>query len=238
MSRNPRQVGQPIMASSVTLKPMKKSALILDFGGVITQTLFEQHCRTEQVLGLPPGTLTWFGPLDPDTDELWRRVRRGEMTESVYWRIRASEVGSLLGKDWDATTFFMRAQGGDPNATVRPEAMVAVRRLKAAGVHLAVLSNELERFYGPEFRARVEILAEFDIVIDGTHTQILKPERQAYELCLQALEVQASDTVFVDDQLRNVEGARMAGLDAIHFDIRKPAESYTIIERRFSLPRR
>ncbi len=40
-------------------------ALILDFGGVISQTLFETLRRTETCLGLAPGTLTWGGPFDP-----------------------------------------------------------------------------------------------------------------------------------------------------------------------------
>mgnify|MGYP003331586298 CR=1 FL=1 len=36
-------------------------ALILDFGGVISRTLFETHAMTEAALGLPAGTLTWRG---------------------------------------------------------------------------------------------------------------------------------------------------------------------------------
>ena len=46
-------------------------ALILDFGGVISRTLFETHDQTEAALGLPSGTLTWRGPFDPDSDPLW-----------------------------------------------------------------------------------------------------------------------------------------------------------------------
>ena len=34
-------------------------ALILDFGGVITRTMFETHAATELALGLPAGSLTW-----------------------------------------------------------------------------------------------------------------------------------------------------------------------------------
>jgi putative hydrolase of the HAD superfamily len=33
-------------------------ALILDFGGVITRTLFETHAMTEDALGLTRGALT------------------------------------------------------------------------------------------------------------------------------------------------------------------------------------
>jgi len=40
-------------------------ALILDFGGVISRTLFETHALSEAALGLAAGTLTWQGPFAP-----------------------------------------------------------------------------------------------------------------------------------------------------------------------------
>lgn len=215
-------------------KRMERLALILDFGGVITKTLFEQHRRTEQVLGLPVGCLTWLGPIDPDSDELWRCVQRGEMTEGDYWLARTHEVGLLAGEHWnDVATFFHRAQGDDPNATVRSEAMAMIRSIKAAGIRLAVLSNELERFYGPKFRSTIDVLSAFDVIIDGTHTKVLKPDRRAYELCLQGLGVEARQAVFVDDQLRNVDASYALGLEAKHFDIRDPAGSCAEIEALF-----
>ncbi|MGH6806597.1 MAG: HAD family phosphatase, partial [Ensifer adhaerens] len=50
---------------------MTDRALILDFGGVITRTLFETHDVTERALGLVQGSLTWRGPFDTATDPLW-----------------------------------------------------------------------------------------------------------------------------------------------------------------------
>jgi hypothetical protein len=41
--------------------------------------------------------------------------------------------------------------------------------------------------------------------------------------------------VFVDDQLRNVEGARRAKLDAIQFDVTKPESSFAEAERRLGI---
>ena len=48
--------------------PPEAEALVLDFGGVVTRTLFETHDLTEKALGLPGGTLTWKGPFDPASD--------------------------------------------------------------------------------------------------------------------------------------------------------------------------
>ena len=90
-------------------------ALILDFGGVVTRTLFETHELTEAALGLAPGTLTWRGPFDPDSDPLWRSMQAGEISEREYWLTRTREVGALVGKDWTKMAEFVRAaRGGDP----------------------------------------------------------------------------------------------------------------------------
>ncbi|HSG55987.1 MAG TPA: hypothetical protein VLA45_11055, partial [Paracoccaceae bacterium] len=70
-------------------------ALILDFGGVISRTMFETHDLTEAALGLPPGTLTWRGPFDPDGDPLWQDMQADRISERDYWRLRTAEAALL-----------------------------------------------------------------------------------------------------------------------------------------------
>lgn len=202
-------------------------ALVLDFGGVISRTLFETHALSEAALGLPSGTLRWRGPFDPASDPLWRAMQADAISERDYWLARSREVGQLLGEDWqDMQTFVRRARGADVQAVIRPEAVDAIARARAAGCKLAVLSNELDLFYGADFRQRLPLLEQFDVIIDATHTGILKPDPRAYAQCLHALGVNAADVVFVDDQLRNIEGARRCGWQTVHFDVQAPAVSY------------
>lgn len=202
-------------------------ALVLDFGGVISRTLFETHDLSERALGLPAGTLTWRGPFDPASDPLWRDMQADKISERDYWLTRAREVGRLLGEEWDRMeTLVQRARGADVEAVIRPEAVQAIHAAKAAGCRLAVLSNELDLFYGADFRRRLPLMALFDVVVDATYTHILKPDPRAYAQCVAELGVNAGDCVFVDDQLRNVEGGRRAGLQVVHFDVRQPARSY------------
>lgn len=202
-------------------------ALVLDFGGVISRTLFETHALTERSLGLPPGTLDWRGPFDPASDPLWRAMQADQISERDYWMTRTQEVGRLVGEDWDRMeTFVQRARGADVSAVIRPEAADAIHRAKAAGCKLAVLSNELDLFYGADFRSRLPLLELVDVIVDATYTQVLKPDPRAYALCLAQLGLPAAACVFVDDQLRNVEGAQRAGLQAVHFDVEQPAKSY------------
>ncbi len=205
----------------------KTQALVLDFGGVISRTLFETHHLTEAALGLAPGTLTWQGPFDPSMDPLWRDMQADKITERDYWLQRTREVGHLVGEHWDKMeTLVQRARGADPDAVTRPEAIAAIQAAKAAGYKLAVLSNELDLFYGAAFRARLPLLNLFDVIVDATYTGILKPDARAYLACQEQLGIAAHQCVFVDDQLRNIEGARRVGWQTVHFDVMQPAASY------------
>ena len=202
-------------------------ALVLDFGGVISRTLFETHDLSEAALGLAPGTLTWRGPFAPETDPLWQAMQADQITERDYWLARTRTVGKMMGETWnDMQTFVQRARGADVEAVIRPEAIAAVHQAKAAGCKLAVLSNELDLFYGARFRERLPLLQCFDVIIDATYTGILKPDRRAYEMCSQALGLWGDDCVFVDDQFRNVQGAIQLGWQVVQFDVTQPADSF------------
>ncbi len=208
------------------LEPARK-ALVLDFGGVISRTLFETHDLSEAALGLPPGTLTWRGPFDVASDPLWQAMQADQISERAYWLHRTQEVGRLLGEDWtEMQTLVQRARGADVAAVIRPEAVAAIHRANAAGHRLAILSNELDLFYGADFRQRLPLLEAFDVIVDATHTGILKPDARAYRACQEQLGVAAQDIVFVDDQWRNVDGAQRCGWRTVHFDVRAPAMSY------------
>ncbi len=206
---------------------MSAQALVLDFGGVVTRTLFETHATTERSLGLAPGTLTWRGPFDPASDPLWREMQADRISERDYWVTRTREVGRLLGEDWDRMeTFVRRARGADVQAMIRPQAEQAVHAARAAGKRLALLSNELDMFYGAAMRDELPLLAMFDLIVDATYTGILKPDPRAYAAVTEGLGIAAADCVFVDDQRRNVDGARSVGMQVVHFDVMQPQASY------------
>ncbi|KAA3509820.1 HAD-IA family hydrolase [Agrobacterium vitis] len=202
-------------------------ALILDFGGVVTRTLFETHDITERALGLEPGTLNWRGPFDADNDVLWASMQKREITERDYWMQRTREVGKLVGEDWtDMQTFVQRARGAEAELVLRPEARDAITRAKAAGLKLAILSNELDLFYGVEFRKRFPLIDLFDVIVDATYTKILKPDPRAYEQVISEIGLPRDACVFVDDQLKNIEGAQAVNLPCVHFDVTRPADGY------------
>lgn len=211
-------------------------ALVLDFGGVISRTIFETQAQNERALGLPPGTLSWRGPFDPSGDPLWRAMQTGEISERDYYYTRAQETGRLVGEDWTSLPqFLQRIRGGDPQSAIRSEAIATISAVRKAGAKLAILSNELDLFYGRDFRARLPFLADIDLIVDATYTGILKPDPRAYAFVTDGLALAANGCVFVDDQIKNIRGAETAGFRTVHFDVTRPAESFRAALEHFGL---
>ena len=202
-------------------------ALIFDFGGVISRTLFETHDMSERQLGLPAGTFSWLGPFNPKGDKLWMKMQFGEITERDYWKIRTQEVSKLLGKDWKEMSEFVKAvRSENPIEAIRPQFLKIFHLANKTKIPLAILSNELDLFYGADFRSKLPFLKEFKVIHDATYTKVLKPNPKSYIDCIDALCLKSQDCLFIDDQLRNIKGAERVGLNTIHFDVTKPDESY------------
>lgn len=219
------------------LPQCRPRGLLLDFGAVISVSVFERHRETERILGLPSGTLSWLGPIDPTTDPLWASMQNDEITEREYWGRRASELGELVGEPgWDVLTMLHRVRQSYPNDVVRPQVHRMIRVAKARGIRVGILSNELELFYGKDFLSRMDVLADMSVVVDATHTGILKPDPRAYAKAIEGLGLPAQDVLFVDDQFRNIAGAVKAGLQTQYFDLRDIAGNLAAIAARLQLP--
>jgi len=225
----------------MTIDPAK--ALILDFGSVVTLTMFETHRFSERNLGLPPGSLTWMGPFDPENDPLWTAMQRDEITERDYWLTRARGVGQMLDKEWtEMAQFVIAARGKDTEQIIRPEMEPLAKIVKASGKKLAILSNELDLFFGKTLRQSLRFLDHFDVISDATYTKILKPDPRAYQACLDDLGLEAQDCVFIDDQMRNVVGGQKAGLRSLHLDVQSPLDAFNTaltqlgIDAQFTAP--
>lgn len=200
-------------------------ALLLDFGGPLLRTPFELLRATERRLGLPRLTFDWRGPFDPDGDPLWRELRSGMMSEPEYWAIRAAEFAMVTGRSGVRAMMRELFAGGE-DEVVRSEAVAAVRAARTLGCRVGVLSNDLTQFHDAEWLAGIQVLTELDAVVDATRLGVRKPDPAAYRAALDVLGVTAPETVFVDDQPVNVDGAGAIGLLAVLFDVIRPAESY------------
>ncbi len=214
---------------------MAYKGLLLDFGHVILRTPFELHPIVERRYGLAPGSLRWMGPFDPRTDPLWCYLQDGRVTERDYWRLRAEETERLAGRHGGLAEYMHTCFSGTEDEMIRPEITGLVSDAAAAGLATGILTNELELFHGREWMARVEVLGQVDAIVDASVTGVLKPDPGAYRLALDALDLEAGQVLFVDDQPVNVAGAESAGVAAVRFDVTDVPGSVALIRAALDL---
>lgn len=225
------QPARPIVPNS------RPRGLLLDFGAVISVSVFERHRETERILGLPVNSLSWLGPIDPSTDPLWESMQRDEISEREYWARRAAELGKSVGEPgWDVQTMLNRVRQTDPNDVVRPQIHHMVRAAKADGIRIGILSNEFELFYGKDFLSGMDLLQDMSVIVDASRTGILKPDPRAYTQAVEGLGLPPQDVLFVDDQFRNIAGAVKMGLQTQYFDLRDIPGNLAAIAARMQLP--
>jgi putative hydrolase of the HAD superfamily len=209
-------------------------AVVLDFGGPVLVTPFERVAAMERSLRVPPGTFAWRGPFDPATDPRWRAMQAGELGERDYWAARAAEVAAVSGEG-GVPAMMARLFDGPEAELVRPQARDLVAAARAAGLETAVLTNDLYDFHDRAWIDRVRVLAEVGCVVDASRHGTRKPAPAAYRLVLDRLGVDPDQTVFVDDQPANADGAAAAGMAAVWFDVTRPDDSYRTVRHALGL---
>jgi putative hydrolase of the HAD superfamily len=99
------------------------------------------------------------------------------------------------------------------NIDVNPEMIAAVRSLGQQGIRCALGTNQHAQ-RAAYMRAELDYGAVFDPMFYSCEVGIAKPSPAFFEHAVTALREEPGRVLFMDDQARNVEGAREAGLPA------------------------
>ncbi len=75
------------------------------------------------------------------------------------------------------------------------------------------------------FGERFGFLHAFDVITYSSEVGVRKPDRKIFELTAERMGCRLAECVFIDDFFVNIEGARAAGMPAIHFRSREQALS-------------
>jgi putative hydrolase of the HAD superfamily len=110
-----------------------------------------------------------------------------------------------------------------PSLTVFPETVALLRRLKAKGYPLYCLSNM--HFASIEHLEQNEKFWDvFQGRVISCRLNLCKPEPAIYEHLLRAFGLQASETIFIDDVQKNLDGAAKLGIRTIRFEDARQCE--------------
>jgi epoxide hydrolase-like predicted phosphatase len=191
---------------------MTYEAVLFDFGGVFTQSPFEAVRLHGDELGADPELVltVLFGDYDRDTDHPWHRLERGEIAFDAA-RAEINELAAAQGLDFDPFGAFAKFGTGGHMA----DAMVErTRQLRADGIRTALVTNNV-RELGEGWRRLIPVDELFEVVIDSSHAGVRKPDPRIFELALDALDVTAAQSLFLDDFPGNVAAANALGIRGI-----------------------
>jgi putative hydrolase of the HAD superfamily len=183
--------------------------LYFDLGNVLLT--FDQHVACRQVAELTGLTevQVWSALYDSGLQE---RYERGEVTSRAFYNAFCS--ATCVQPDYRA---FHHAHSAMFDLNVRIIPIVA--HLWAAGYRLGILSNTCDAHWEYVSDGRFKAVREFFQTHMLSHElRCSKPEPAIYQHAAKAAGVAPDRIFFVDDRPENVDGARHAGWDAVHYE--------------------
>ncbi len=181
--------------------------VIFDLGGVLIdwnpRYLYRKIFKTEE-------EITWFleNVCTPEWNEQQDAGRSFEdATTLLVNRFPQHEIAVRAWYDrWKETV-------GGPI----PETVEILRTLRELRKHrLYALTNwSAETF--PWAKANFDFLHWFEGIVVSGEEKSLKPRPEFYQILLSRYDVNPGRAVFIDDNLKNVEGAKQVGIDGIHY---------------------
>jgi putative hydrolase of the HAD superfamily len=177
-------------------------ALVVDFGGVLTTSIWPAFAAFCEAEGLAPETVRELFRSDAEALKLLRGLETGELAEPEF----EAGFARLLGLA-DAEGLIARMFA----ALAPDESMIAaVRAAREGGVKTGLISNSWG--LGIYDRAPVDL---FDATVISGEVGLHKPEPEIYRLACERLDVEPGEAVFVDDLRENCEGAEAVGMTAV-----------------------
>jgi putative hydrolase of the HAD superfamily len=179
------------------------TALLVDFGGVLTSNVFDsfrEFCVRE---GLDPQAVKRLFREDPEALALLRRLERGELSEDAF----GERFAPLLGVDQPQGLVDRLFAGMRPDE----EMMAAVRRARRGGVRTGLVSNS----WGAGRYDRTTFDDLFHGVVISGEVGLNKPEPEIFRLAAERAGAPPEECVLVDDLRENCAGAEAVGMTAI-----------------------
>jgi putative hydrolase of the HAD superfamily len=202
-------------------------AVISDFGGVLTNPLWEAFAGWNERVGADPGVLGMA--LQKAAEELGEHplyaLEKGHMTEAEFTAVVQAQLPDDIQLEGFREIYFSHLHPNEPMIEL-------MRDLRGRGLRMAMLTNNV-REWEPLWRAKLPVDEIFEVVVDSAFVGMRKPEREIYELTLERLgDLRPEECVFVDDVDVNCAVAAELGMTAVHYQ--SPEQASEEIERAVS----
>ena len=192
--------------------------ILFDCGGVLAELNFRS--LMEQISGSPEAADAFIGRLwNPDSP--WLRYDSGELNTA---QVEAA-LKDYMPKEFHHAleAFVARWLEALPPMAGMEE---IVDEIKARGLGCYVLSNFSEGFR--KMPAQLPVLGKMDGLVISYETHLMKPDPAAFYNALNLCDLKAEETLFVDDNLYNVDAAIACGLAGYHFTTPEAFRTYLV----------
>jgi len=197
-------------------KPDRYTVLLLDFGGVMTTSVWDSFADFCREKGLEEDTVKRLFREDPSALADLRGLETGTLKEPEFEERFAKRLGLDDATDLIESMF----RGMLPEESI----VTAVRAVRARGFKTGLISNSWSTSHYDR-----DMLAElFDDAVISAEVGLHKPQPEIYRLAAERLSEPPSSCVFVDDLRENCEGAEAVGMTAVLH--RDPAATVARIE--------
>ncbi|XP_073917287.1 acyl-CoA dehydrogenase family member 10 isoform X4 [Castor canadensis] len=189
-------------------------AVIFDMGGVLIPSPGRVAAEWEVQNHIPSGTvlkaLIEGGETGP-----WVRFMRGEVTTEAFLQEFGRLCSELSETSVPVDSFFSLLTSKRV-AKQFPVMTEAISHIRAKGLQTAVLSNNFYLSNGKSFLPLDR--KQFDVVVESCMEGICKPDPRIYQLCLERLGLQPSESILLDDLGPNLKAAASLGIHTIKVD--------------------
>ncbi|MBV9311593.1 MAG: HAD family phosphatase [Solirubrobacterales bacterium] len=179
------------------------AGLLVDYGGVLTTNLFDSFRSFCEREGLEPEAVGLRFRNDPQARDLLVGLETGQLSEEEFEPRFAEVLGVSAPKLIDRLF-----AGSEPEETM----VAAVADARSAGIRTGLISNS----WGTRRYDRARLSELFDGVVLSGEIGIRKPSKEIYSLGAQAVGLEPTDCVFVDDLPMNLKPAAELGMGTIH----------------------
>jgi putative hydrolase of the HAD superfamily len=199
-----------VQQAPVILKPtpLPIRAVLWDFGGVILSSPFDAFANYEAANSLPTGLIRQINAANPDTNA-WAKFERSDVSFAEFCSLFEAEA-LALGYVVEARRVMALLHG-----EIRPQMVAALHKLKAAGYLIACLTNNVQTGDERDRSDVDEVMALFDHVTQSRNAGVRKPETRFYEMACEAISIEPTEAVFLDDLGINLKPAAALGMRTI-----------------------
>lgn len=206
---------------------MHYRAVIFDLGGVVVGSPLEAIAAYERERGIPTGSINRV-VMGTGHTGAWSRLERGELSLEAFYPAferDCAEAGcrisgrALMSQVAVATV-------------LRPAMLEAIRRIRAAGLATAALTNN----WITEDEGTSVLRPHFDVFVESAAVGLRKPDAAIFHLACERLGIEPAAAIFLDDIGINLKTARALGMTTIK--VTEPEQALGELEALLGFPLR